>query len=919
MDGLRRRRRGACPGERSYTGVMVARRTDAPAPRPEYPAHWEADIALRDGTAAHLRPIVPSDAERLQRFHRAQSERSRYLRFFVSMPSLSAKDLERFTVVDHKDRVALIVLAQDDIIAVGRYDRIEGSEAEVAFNVADSQQGKGLGSVLLEHLVAAARECGIHTFVADVLPQNARMLSVFSDAGFDVRRHLDDGVVTIEFSIDPTARSLEVMAEREQRAEARAMETMLHPRSVMVVGVSSRADSMGGRVLRHLEDSGYEGEIHVVTRDAFEVAGRRAASHVTDVAGPVDLAVVTLIRPEACLEAVEDCGRIGVRSVLLPTDAFAALGPQGARLQRELVGRARRYGMRLLGPGSLGFLRTGKDPVNLSLSPRLPRPGHVGLAAQSTALSAMLLAGVDARGTGVHEFVTVGNRADVSLNDTLQHWQEDPEVSVVGLALESMGNPRKFTRIARRMTRTRPLVVLRPPGRGITAPPGHDVRPSSLPRRALDQALAASGVVATHDVDHLMDVIDALEREGVPHGDRVGLLSNTPALGEALRGAAAEAGLRVVLENSQVPLGTDERLVRRAFTSMAGLGDVDVVIAAIVDPLGGDLTETLRTIAAVARGSEVVLVMCVVTEQSRFEALRTVVRADPALPPVHTTPYAAVRAAAGTLAAADRTTETDPEPPVREDVDTDAARALVAEILADQDPSGVGVLAPDPDRTAQLLGYYGLQVMATRPVADVEEALAAANALGYPVALKSTDPVLRHRSDLGGVRLDIADDRQLRQAVQSMQRELAYSTAGLEVQAMAPPGVPVVVRSVEDPSLGPVVSFSLAGDANDLLGDIAYAIPPLTVGEAAGLIRTPASAARLAARDGLPAADLDSLAEVVVRLGLMAEDLPELHCLELYPVVVGHEGARIIAAQVQLTPAPNRTDGARRTLNASGA
>ncbi|MFC0675996.1 GNAT family N-acetyltransferase, partial [Brachybacterium hainanense] len=628
--------------------------TDAPGTGPAaYPAHWEADIALRDGTAAHLRPILPGDAEALQRFHEAQSEHSRYLRFFAAMPRLSPRDLARFTRVDHHDRVAFVVLQGDDIIAVGRYDRVDEREAEVAFNVADSQQGQGLASILLEHLAAAARERGIHTFTAEVLPQNQKMIGVFADAGFDVRRTLDDGVVLVEFRIDPTARSLAVMAERERRVEARAMERLLHPGSVLIIGISSRSDTPANRILRALDRSGYAGAVRVVARDAFEVAGHPAHARIADVPGPVDLAVIAL-RPEACLDAVDECAAIGVRSVVIPTEGFSEDRAAHGDLQRRLVAQVRRHGMRLLGPGALGFLRTGDEPLNLSLSPRLPRAGHAALAAQSSALAAMLLAATDRRGTGVHEFVAAGNRADVSLNDCLQHWDEDEEVSVLGLALESMGNPRKFTRIARRITRSRPVVVLRPPGVSTTAPPGHDVRASSLPRPALDQVLASAGVVRADNVDHLMDLVDALERQGAPLGPRLGLLSNTAALGEALRGAADRHGAAVAIDNRSVPLADDPRLIQRAFTSMAALGGVDLVVAAVVDPLHGDLVGMLRSMATVARHSEVALVVCLVTDRERWLAVEEAVRADGTLPPVHTSPAAAMRAAAGMLAAARR-------------------------------------------------------------------------------------------------------------------------------------------------------------------------------------------------------------------------------------------------------------------------
>ena len=886
------------------------RRRPAPS-EPSYPSHWEADIALSDGSAAHLRPIRPEDADALQDFHVRQSEQSRYLRFFAPMPRLSSRDLERFTTVDHHDRVAFVVMAGADIIAVGRFDRTAPADAEVAFNVSDARQGSGLGSVLLEHLAAAARERGISTFTAEVLPQNVRMINVFTDAGFDVARTLDDGVVQVSFRIDPTARSLAVMAEREHRAEARAMERLLHPSSVLLVGVSSQADSAGGRFLTGLESSGFEGGIHVVASDVFEIRGHRAYARISDVPGPVDLAVVAL-PPEACLGAIEECAQIGVSSVLIPTEGFDD-SEHGRSLQRQLVARARLDGMRLLGPGSFGIFRTGEDPLHLSFAPKLPSPGPVALAGQSSALSAMLLAGADSRGTGIHEFVGVGNRADVSLNDTLQHWEEDEQVGVIALALESMGNPRKFTRIARRLTPRTPLIVLRPPGTDTSAPPGHDVRTTTLPRRAMDQVLDGAGVVQAGGVDHLMDIVDAIGRQGLPHGPRVGLLSNTAALGAALRGAADQTDMQVVMDDRSVPLGRDPRMIQRAFTSMAGRGHADLVIAGVLDPLTGVPVEVIRQMAVVARHSEVVLLVCLITSEDRMAEVRRAVREDPTLPPVYAAPFGAVRTAADMLQAALRPSADDEEPADRADVDRAAARTLAEAHVPSSGEAGAADLPPSA--VGELLAAYGIEILPSRVVTTVEEAAAAATSIGFPVALKSTDPVLRHRADLGGVRLDIPDAVQLRHAHQAMRRDLSYSSAPLEVQAMAPAGVPMVVRSVEDHSLGPVVSLSVAGDATDLLDDIAYAIPPFSESAATRLIDAPATSVKLRGVRGLPPADREALADLVVRVGLLTEDLPEVAGLELYPVLVAQRGVSVVGARAKLAQAPNRTDGDRRVLS----
>ena len=359
--------------------------------QPAYPAHWEADIPLRDGSAAHLRPITPGDADALQTFHRGQSERSRYFRFFAAKPELSPSDLETFTQVDNVNRVAFIVEISGALVAVARYDRVGPTEAEVAFNVADSLQGRGLGSILLEHLAAAALENGITTFVAEVLPQNKQMLSVFADAGFDVRRTYDDGVFQVDFAITPTARSVEVIAERERRAEARTTERLLHPASIMVVGASRERDRIGARVIRAILDSGFDGPVHPVNPEAWEIAGLRAYARVRDVPGPVDLAVLA-ISPEKCIRIVPDLAAAGVQGIVVLSGGFADAAERGRELQRELVATVRAHGLRLLGPATLGFFRNGgENPLNVSLIPRTGQAGAVALAAQSSALSAICL------------------------------------------------------------------------------------------------------------------------------------------------------------------------------------------------------------------------------------------------------------------------------------------------------------------------------------------------------------------------------------------------------------------------------------------------------------------------------------------------------------------------------------------------
>src|SRR3954447_5044055 len=458
-----------------------------------YPAHWEADVVLADGGTAHLRPITPADRDALQRFRMAQSPESPYLRFFAPYPRLTDADLHRFTNVDHVDRVALVATVGDDIIAVGRYDRTDVRTAYVSFNVSDAHQGRGLGSVLLERLSAAAREHGVHRFVAEVLPQNRRMLGVFRDAGYEVRHAFEDGVVSLSFDIDPTERSLAVMESREHRAEFRSVAALLAPRSVVLVGASRRENTVGHRLLRDLLAGDFTGKLYVVHPEADAVLGVTAYRSIADVPVPVDLAVIA-VPAESVLGVVHQCAAAAVRGLVVVSGGFAETGEEGLERQRALGRVALANGMRVVGPNSWGVVNTDPDVrLNVGLQRSLPAAGRVGLFCQSGAVSVSVLENAEQRGLGVSTFVSAGNRADVSGNDCMQYWEEDPRTSVVGLYLESTGNPRKFSRIARRLARSKPVVVVRSGTSGFGVAPGHAVHESRAPAEAFDAMLRQSG------------------------------------------------------------------------------------------------------------------------------------------------------------------------------------------------------------------------------------------------------------------------------------------------------------------------------------------------------------------------------------------------------------------------------------------
>ncbi|QTE28346.1 bifunctional acetate--CoA ligase family protein/GNAT family N-acetyltransferase [Pengzhenrongella sicca] len=910
----------AAPGDASTDGVDVP-----------YPAEWEADVVLRDGGTAHLRPITPTDASALQAFHVGQSERSTYLRFFAALQELSARDLERFTHVDHRDRVALIAVqevatdaavAGDDattqIIGVARYDRITPDEAEVAFNIADAHHGRGLGSALFEHLAAAARERGVRRFTAEVLPQNGRMIAVFREAGFDISQTIDDGVVTVSFDIDPTDRSLAVTADREHRAEARSVQGLLGARSVLVIGsptapAGSALDLLARRALENVV--GLDA-VHVVGLAGTDAGVVRHWRELQDVPAPVDLALIALPAADVTA-AVRRLVRLGVRGVVVLSTGFAETGEAGLALQRELVRTAHAGGMRLIGPASYGFFDAAAEPpVNVSLAAALPPAGNLGLFCQSSPMAVPILASVANRQLGLSSFLSAGHRADVSGNDLMQFWREDPSTQVAGLVLESIGNPRKFSRIARRLATVKPVIVVTAGTSGQVVPPGHAVRVTRSPRRTLEELFRQSGVIQAQNTHRMLDIAQLAVHQPLPRGARVGVVASSSSLAALVAEAAGSAGLehegRVVMVSEDFDAAAFEGAIEELYRD----GTCDVVVAVHVSTVGARSPRFARAVAQAAAGSGVATVSCILTLHGITPELTAAADGRDWTVPAYSTPEAAV-SALGAVVRYATWRSIDRGQPVRpEGIDRARARGLAERHLRGQ--LGAGPVELDPAAAAELLACYGITVWSGRVVRTLAEASAAAAELGWPVAVKSSSPRLRHRADIGGVRLDIADEDDLAAAVASLHdraRQVGDDGVPLEIQRMAPAGVACVVRSVEDPLFGPVVSFGLAGDAVDLLDDVSHGIPPLTEVDLADLVRSIRAAPRLFGYRGLPPADVGALEDVIARVSVLAVDLPELRSLELHPIVVAEHGAAVLWARVLLEEA-NRSDEARRSLPA---
>ncbi|MFP3579417.1 GNAT family N-acetyltransferase [Arthrobacter sp. SIMBA_036] len=884
-----------------------------------YPEYWEADVVLRDGGTAHLRPIRPQDADALQAFHAAQSQASIYMRFFSFKPKLSGKEVRRFTEVDHVSRVAFVITIGGEIIGIGRYDRLDDPlEAEVAFNISDAHQGRGIGSILLEHLAVAARENGIRRFTAEVLPDNRKMLMVFADAGYDLKRQFDDGVVSVEFNIDPTEKSRAVMESREHRAEARSVRDLLSPSSVAVIGASRKWGSIGHQLLEHIIEGGFKGPVYAVNPEAFELAGMISFAKLSDIPGPVQLAIIAVPYGEVP-KVVEDCIGAGLKGIVVATAGFADDGERGLARQHDLVRRARANGMRVIGPESLGIVNTHPaTSLNASMAPAMPRRGSLGLFSQSAAVGVSVYAAASRRRLGLSSVLSAGNRADISGNDAMQFWEDDADTSAVGLYLESIGNPRKFSRLARRLSRNKPVIVAKSDVTGLSLPPGHAVRTTQAPPAALDAMLRQAGVIRVDTIEELMDIAQVVSTQALPTGPGVAVFSNSTALAKVVADSAGPLGLDVKRFVTDVDLeaGMSVALpaLRARLQETLAEETVHAVVAALL-PVRGLTVEALAGVLAECAsraGKPVVAAFTGILDPSiQVEGL--VGGEGGTYLPCYSSAGTAVAALAATVRYAqwrdrDQGLFLDPE-----GCDVDGTGELLASMLADLEGDELRKL--DAGAAATLLSGYGIDVLPSVGFATPDEAVVAAEEMGWPVVLKTTEPSLRHRLDLGGVRLDIQDAESLRQNVAQMRRALApYGSPSLEVQAMAPVGQACTLRAMEDPLLGPVVSFGLAGDAVNLLDDWAHRVPPLSTADLHDVIRSPRASRKLFGYQGLPAVDVAALEDIAARLAKLKDDHPGIALVEFNPVLAGSSGAAILGAEVWIGNAAQRTDSARRAM-----
>lgn len=876
-------------------------------------------ILLRDGAVASLRVVRQDDVPRLVRFLEVLSADSLYLRFLAAFPPSGAAATWS-TQRDPTQALSLVVTrtreAVEEILAIGTYIRVSVDAAEVAFAVADAAQGSGLGTILLERLAQIARGHGFVRFAAICHPENFAMRRVFEDSGFRVAQVTRDCVTRFDIDLEPVARTIERMDQRDHDATVASLSAVFAPRTIAVVGVSRGGGGIGNRVIAKIQSGGFTGEVYPVN-----LAG--PCRSVADVPGRVDLAVLCVPR-EAAAAALSDAGRAGARAAVVITAGFAEVGPYGAALQDELVTIARGHGMRLVGPNCLGVVNS--DPavrLDATFMPVAVEPGNVLVGSQSGALGLAVLARSRELGVGVSTFVSLGNKADVSGNDLLLYGESDPRTRVILLYLESLGNPRRFARIAQRVSRSKPIVCLKA-GRsaaGQRAAGSHTAAVATADA-TLDALFAQGGVLRAETLEEMFELASLLGSEPLPAGKRVAVLTNAGGPAILCADALAASGL----ELAALAPATNARLAgalpraaslanpvdmiasatpadyRAALDALLDDAQVDAVLFIHVPLSEGDERGVREAVAAAvvdarARGVTRTVAGCVL---GAGRAAPIVAGAERV--PVFAFPESAARALCSAAAYAAWRAE---DPGVEldfEDVDVGRARRACDAALERGDDVWLA-----PGEVGEVLEAFGIPTLTARLARDVEAAVDAAAFTGYPVALKLVAPGLLHKSDVGGVELGVTDPVALRVAYARLmgvatRAGFADQLDGVLVQRMAAPGVELMAGIARDPRCGPVLAFGLGGVDVEVVRDLVFRLPPLTDRDAREMVSGLRGRRALQGYRGRPRADVPALTALLLRLSRLAGALGELEELDLNPVIAHAEGhgATVVDARIRV-------------------
>ncbi len=883
------------------------------AENPSAMDRFETDVVLRDGSLVHVRPAGTGDRALLLSFTETLSSQTLYLRFFHAVkPEEAVKGL-----MPRKEQFALLALRDEMVIGHAIYTTVHPGKAEPAVVVADAYQGKGLGTILLGQLTQAAIDSGITELEAHVAPENAPMLQVLRELGFPTVLKSEPGFIRVTFPASLLPEALVRFEQRETVAAIAAMENFFRPRGIAVIGASRQRGGISGELFHNILEAGFQGPVYPVNASAEAVQSVKAYRSVLDCPGPVDLAFI--VTPAATvLHVARQCAQKGVRALVVITAGFAEVNEAGAALQQELARVCRETGMRLIGPNCMGIVNTDpKVSLNGQFSPYKPIAGKIGFLSQSGALGIAIIDYANRLGLGMSTFVSVGNKADISGNDLIQYWESDDNTNLVLLYLESFGNPRKFARITRRVSRKKPIIAVKG-GRsaaGFRATQSHTGALVAASDVTVDALFSQAGVIRTDVLAEMFDVAALLTTQPVPKGDRVAIITNAGGAGILAADACEDIGLKV----PEFSAATQAEL-KKMLSPAAGIRNpVDMVASASPS----DYAHTIRAVASDPNIDALIVIfippMALRPEDIASEILKAARELDGCIPilstfmashgspeilsdgqsriPSYPFPEAAARALACAVQYGRWLSAPEGKVPSFSDIRRDDAAVLVAHALR------AGERWLSIEEIERLLACYGIALVRTMRVTTPREAGLAAQELGGEVALKAVATGLVHKTEAGAVRLALKGDEQTREAAKEMLVHLlsaGVKGTGFIVQPMVQPGVEMLVGVTHDPVFGPIVVCGAGGVLVELLKDVVIRITPLTDQDAGEMVRSLKTFPLLNGYRGGPRYDTAALEQTILRVSSLVEDIHEIAELDLNPVIVLPEGQGVALVDARI-------------------
>ncbi|HEY82158.1 MAG TPA: GNAT family N-acetyltransferase [Dehalococcoidia bacterium] len=894
-----------------------------------YPSQYETEVLLKDGSRILLRPIKREDTEKWLAFYRRLSQQTLYLRFGRVPKEMGPEDALRFCTVDYNNTFALVAEVQKgegkEIIAIGRYYRLPNKRAaRVAFAIEDAYHGKGIGTRLIEWLANIARDHGITVFEGDVLAENERMMAVLRDYGFHIESELKNGVYHVTV---PIARSRRVMKKEEERERLSTLTSIRHilaPRSVAVIGASREPGSIGQLIFQSLLQNGFSGVVYPVNPKAEAIMSVKAYPSILDVPGEVELAII-VVPTQFVAKVADECGRKGVRAIVVISDGFKERGPEGAAREEELRDITLGHGMRLVGPNCMGVINT--DPqvrLNASFARVYPPAGNIAFLSQSGAMGVVILEYARDLNTGISSFVSVGNRADISSNDLLQYWEQDPRTKVILLYLESFGNPRKFSRIAKRVSAKKPIVVVKS-GTTLVGSRAASSHTGALatPVVVSDALFRQAGIIRVDSIEELFDVATLLSNQPLPQGRRLAIITNGGGPGIIAADASEQRGLilpefspqtvaelRAVIKrdirlNNPLDLtgSVTEEEFKGALRIMAEDGDIDAVLtlfvpAAVVD--ARTMEDAIRGVLPLFRRRKKPLLACFMGQRGFKAKLGT----EGNFVPCYPFPEDAISALAKAVEYRELAKKPRGVIPRIRGIRRLKARRIIEAAMAHREKEPLWL---SPAEIAELLGCYGIRFVETMVARTADEAAALAAKIGFPVVVKLNSSTIIHKTDVGGVMLDLRSEDEVISAFNAIRSRLAdsgreHEMEGISVQRMVKSEVEVIAGVTQDPTFGPLIMFGLGGVYAELMKDIALRLHPLTEQDAQELISSVKMAKLFEGFRGSPPSDTQALQDLLLRLSAMVEDIPQIAELDFNPVKVmpQGEGYWVVDARISL-------------------